>query len=292
MGYQQGFTRTSSLGPIADFVDQRGGSIARIFNRVDLPVELLNQPDLLLPLKEQFRILKSAAREVGDEHLGANLGRHVKIKELSAFGRWVANAPTIGEAIMRSNAGLNRQLQTATNLKLKKGPIYSNWSIEFLDKGANGRFQNELLGVSYLIALLKNFLGQTYKPYLIKSTAKSRQQASQLEGIFNAPVAHGYQFSSIIFETALLKATGISNGAQSSEIYLKDQLDAVPTENGQLEAITAMTKIASLAAYPKIDWVAEKLGLTRRTLQRRLKENNTTFKNMLQALLYRRAVNN
>ena len=41
----RGYTRASALGPIADFVETRGGSIDRIFQRADLPVTLLNSPD-------------------------------------------------------------------------------------------------------------------------------------------------------------------------------------------------------------------------------------------------------
>lgn len=46
-----------------------------------------------------------------------------------------------------------------------------------------------------------------------------------------------------------------------------------------------MTGLALCEAYPRIDWVAAKLGLTRRTLQRRLSAHGTTFAALVESLL-------
>ena len=89
---QPGFTRASALGPIASVVEGLGGSIGRILQDVDLPLALLERRELVVPLREQFRLLERAARATGDEHFGARLGSRVKARELNAFGRWVCAA--------------------------------------------------------------------------------------------------------------------------------------------------------------------------------------------------------
>ena len=61
-----GFTRASSLGPIVDFMDRQGGRIDRVLRDVDLPFALIEEPDILVPLREQFRFLERAARETAD----------------------------------------------------------------------------------------------------------------------------------------------------------------------------------------------------------------------------------
>jgi AraC-like DNA-binding protein len=290
MGRERGFTRASALGPISEFVAEQGGLITRVFNRVDLPLGILETPDLPLPLSEQFRVLQSAARETGDPYFGARLGRLVRIENLSAFGKWVSEAPTVGAAIDRSNRGLNRFLQTGTNLRLCENNGLSRWSIEFLDPGFEGRFQNELLGVSYLIDVLRCFLGRSWAPDLIRVTGTRAGQAPILERIFNAPVMAGNHVSSIEFKTALLsagrtEATDLSGFSQA----VIDAERRIPSSGDLHGAVSAMISVAMVEGYPKIDWVASKLGMTRRTLQRRLGEKGDTFSRLLDDMLKERA---
>ena len=195
-----GYTRASALGPIADFVEARGGSIERVFRRVDLPLALLDNPDLPLPLSEQFKVLSEAGRDIGDPFFGAALGQLVSMNKLSAFGAWVSSAPTLAGAIDRSARGLNRFLQTETVLRFRISGTRARWSIEFLDPGRDGRFQNELLGVSYLIDGVRHFAGSGWSPPLIRSTCVGAGEAAELEKIFRAPVQHGARVSAVEFD--------------------------------------------------------------------------------------------
>ncbi|MEM9222775.1 MAG: AraC family transcriptional regulator ligand-binding domain-containing protein [Pseudomonadota bacterium] len=294
MRSQRGFTRASALGPIADFVGEQGGSIARVFERADLPLAILDNPDLPLPLPEQFKILDEAAREIGCGLAGARLGQLVRIEQLSAFGRWVSDALTVGGAINRSNKGLNRFLQTGTVLALKTGDERVSWSIEFLDPGFNGRFQNELLGVSYLVDVVRSYLGRSWCPDLIRVTGTEPRQAEALETIFGTAVSAGHRVSSIEFDAGLLAACRSSATRRPSRTatlgadILHEQ--TVPGSAEHVDAVAAMIALAMLEGYPKIDWIASKLGLTRRTLQRQLATNGVTFSALLEDLMRDRAM--
>lgn len=281
----KGYTRASALGPIADFVETRGGSIARIFRRVDLPLSTLDSPDLPLPLNEQFKVLSEAGREIGDPYFGASLGRLVSMQKLSAFGTWVCGAPTLAGSINRSERGLNRFLQTATNLQLRVSGTTARWSIEFLDKGHDGRFQNELLGVSYLIDGIRHYAGSRWSPMLIRSTCVGAEQARALERIFEAPVLHDAPVSSVEFDVALLAATG--KRERSPDF---DTEPTIPPAPGIREDVAALSAIALLEGHPKIDWVAQKLDTSRRSLQRSLEAEGCSFSDVLDGLLKERAI--
>lgn len=287
MGRQRGYTRASALGPISAFVEQQGGLITRVFERVDLPLGILDTPDLPLPLAEQFKVLQSAGRETGDPYFGARLGRLVRVEELSAFGKWVSQAPTVGMAIDRSNRGLNRFLQTGTNLKLTNLGGTTRWSIEFLDPGFDGRFHNELLGVSYLIDVVRCFMGRTWVPDLVRVTGTRSNQASILERIFLAPVLAGNAVSAIEFPTVVL-AAGHPKIRTATQKFRNTERK-IPTSDDPFGEVSAMITLAMVEGFPKIDWVASKLGVTRRTLQRRLGENGTSFSRLLDAQLAARA---
>lgn len=279
-----GYTRASALGPITDFVETRGGSIERVFNRVDLPLALLDNPDLPLPLTEQFKVLSEAGREIGDPFFGAAIGRFVRMDKLSSFGAWVCGAPTLASAIDRSHRGLNRFLQTATVLRLSVFGKRARWSIEFLDPGNDGRFQNEFLGVSYLIDGVRSFAGRSWTPTIVRSTCVRASQAAALEKVFEAPVMYGASASAVEFDAALLSATG-------QQMVYTDPAVAppIPPVTGHREGVAALSAIALLEGRPKIDWVASKLQTSRRSLQRSLDAEGVSFSSVLDGLLLDRA---
>lgn len=281
----KGYTRASALGPIADFVETRGGSIERIFSRVDLPLAVLDNPDLPLPLMEQFKVLSQAGREIGDPFFGAAIGRFVRMDKLSAFGEWVTNAPTLAGAIDRSSRGLNRFLQTATVLQFRVFGTKARWSIGFLDRGEDGRFQNELLGVSYLIDGVRSFAGRAWTPAVVRSTCVGAEQAAALEKVFQAPVMQGADVSAIEFDTALLSATGRQKSLPDPGFE-----PPIPSASGYREDVAALSAIALLEGRPKIDWVASKLRTSRRSLQRSLDAEGSSFSAVLEGLLEDRAV--
>jgi len=290
-GRQQGFTRASALGPIADFLDHQGGSITRVMNDVDVPLAILDNPDTLVPLKEQFRVLERAARDIGDPHFGARLGRNVRIANLSAFGKWVSEAISVRDAIGRSNRGLNLYLQTGTNLKLVDTGTTALWSIEFLDPGSDGKYQNELLGLSYLIDVVRCFTGPNWTPDAVYTTCDPNRPSGVLEQIFRTNVRSGQAVPTIVFASALLDVgrRAADGNPPNRSLETGAIQSPVPEAHGEYEAIAAVTFLALLEGYPRVDWVAAKLGLTRRSLQRRLARHGTSFTDLVSKLLRERS---
>ncbi|MER0238343.1 AraC family transcriptional regulator ligand-binding domain-containing protein [Fulvimarina sp. MAC8] len=257
----------------------------RVFQRVDLPLKLLDEPDLPFPLKVQFSVLSEAGREIGDPFFGASLGRFARMEKLSAFGAWVSGAATLGGAIDRSNRGLNRYFQTATALQLRVFGNTTRWSIEFLDPGRDGRFQNELLGVSYLIDGVRYFAGPRWMPALVRSTCRTLKQAAALEEHFGASVLHGCAVTAVEFDTALLTARRWRRPDPHVELE-----PLIPLLRGSRAEVTALLAIALLEGHPKIDWVASKLETNRRALQRSLDQEGFNFSGLLEELLKERAI--
>jgi len=283
-----GFTRASSLGPVADFMDRQGGSVARVLQDVDLPFALLEQPEIVIPLREQFRFLERAARETGDAFFGARLGQVVKSRELSAFGAWVCAAGTLAEAIARAHVGIGAMLQTSTVLALARKGESARWSIEFVEPETEGRHHNELLGVSYMIDVVRIYAGPRWRPDVVMTAHPRATQRAALEDIFGTGVSHGHAVPAIEFDVSLLhNGPWLLPAAPSAETSAVEP--QVPGQGDTLATVAAVTDLALHDGYPRIDWVAAKLGTTRRSLQRRLGDHGTTFNRLVDGALFRRA---
>lgn len=283
-----GFTRASSLGPIADFMDRQGASVARVLQDVDLPFALLEQPEIVIPLREQFRFLERAARETGDAYFGARLGQAVKSPDLSAYGAWVCSADTLRQAMKRAHAGLAVMLQTSTNLYVARQGATICWSIEFVEPETDGRHHNELLGIGYMMDLIRVYAGEKWRPHIVMTALPRGEPRAELEGILGANVSNGHALSSITFDAALLDRSLPT--ASAAGLNAKPGAEPqVPAQHDELATIAAVTDLAVHEDYPRIEWVAAKLGTTRRSLQRRLAAHGTTFNRLVEETLLRRA---
>ncbi|MCP1745676.1 hypothetical protein ABIF65_007354 [Bradyrhizobium japonicum] len=196
--HQTGYTRASTLGPIAKVVTAAGGSIERVFRRADLPLALLESPDTLLPLRDHFRLLMVTSRELHDEVFAARLGRQTSIAGLGVFGRWVTQAPTLLEAIQRAGTSLPHMLQNATQLVVRRYDSDIHWSYELTDPARDGRQQNEMLAIWYMIAVIRHFAGPGWLPSRIVLQDIANRLRSPVGELMGTDTAIGNTASAIV----------------------------------------------------------------------------------------------
>jgi AraC-like DNA-binding protein len=268
-------------------MERHGGSVGRVLNAVDLPFALLDQRDLVVPLRSQFRFLEGAARETGDDHFGARLAQVVRMKELSAFGAWVCAAQTLGDAIARGHAGLNVMLQTSTVLTLEQVGSKLRWWIEFVEPECEGRHHNEFLGVGYMIDTVRTYAGRRWMPDVVMTALPAGGPRAELESIFGTNISHGHAKAGIEFDAELLERS-LAHAAPAVQLPLCAEPE-IPDQRDELASIEAVMTLALHEGYPRIDWVAAKLGASRRSLQRRLAAHGSSFNAVRDKVLWRRA---
>lgn len=288
---QTGFTRASTLGPIADFVQESGGSIEQVFQRADLPLGILETPDALVPLREHFRLLDLAARDVGDELFSARLGQLVSTNDLGVFGKWITQAVCLHEAILRANSGLSYMMQSATQLVLKRKGSQAVWAYELSDPAVEGRQQNILLALSHMVAVVRHYLGADWSPEAVVICGAPVHAKGKLEQVVGTHVSFNQADSAIVFDWRLLASLNPDKPRQVAGLDSQD-LDrafGVPDPSNFAETVSALIALELLDRYPTLSWVSAKACLTERTLQRRLAAHGIQFSELVQQNLQRRA---
>jgi AraC-like DNA-binding protein len=270
-------------------MDLQGGSIARVLKSVDLPFAILENPDIVVPLREQFRLLENAARETGDDCFGARLSQAVKSRDLSAFGAWCCASKTLVGAIRRAHLGLNTMLQTSTVLTFARFEDIARWSIEFVEPETDGRHHNEFLGLGYMIDTVRVYAGPKWRPRVIMSALPRGTPTSAFEEIFETNVSHGHPVPAIEFDTSLLGNTTFMSAHRPSDGAVSGAQGSIPCGSDFLAAIRSVAELALLEGYPRIEWVARKLGMTTRSLQRHLDIQGTSFRCLLDDALAQQA---
>lgn len=271
-------TRASTIAPIADVIERAGGRVARVFADAELPLQLLDQPDRLLLLRDQFRLVERAAREIGDELLPARLSLTAGLDGLGPYGAHLCRFVSLGKAIAIGYNRLASLLQAATSMELVVEGKMARWSYAITAPLQIGRQKNEILALGYMLAILRYFVGAGATPDRIELPGRFGA-VSRLAQLFASEVARGPR-AAVIFPAPWLNCP---NPNPRDTPYQAPQ--SLPAD-GDFAALTVhLVALEQLRERSGIDPVAARLGLTRRTLQRRLAAEGTTFERLCQQML-------
>lgn len=277
-----GMTRAGSMGPVAEFLRRNGVRSDPLFRRHGLSTRLIDEPERLILLRDQLALVETAARTVGDDVFGARLSTEVGFDGLGEFGRQVQRLPTLGDALVASNAGMAKGLQSATEMCLKRSAGLARWTYAVTERVEAGRGQNELLALGYQLDLLRRFCGPRWLPTRIELPDARRPVRAAAAEVFGCEVAVG-RVAAVVFPERLLSR------ANPAPRRLADPHDRLPNADDLITCVEHLLEAASLERRPTLTELAHRLRLGPRTLQRRLAEQGESFDSLLRKAFQRRA---
>lgn len=283
MTTQTALTRVRSNGALADTVEAKGGSIKRVFARADLPLALIENPDLLVPLRDQIHLLEYASRELGDHALSARLAATAGVPGLGVYGERILSAPNLQASIDRANVLIGSMLQSATSLRLDVTGNTARWSYETSVSTEVGHQKHDTLALTYMLDLLRRFAGSKWTPPRLQLAGGTMDGRSDVQDVMSCDIDRG-DISAIIFPSELLD---IQNLRSQDNIFVTDT--PLPDPSDTIKCVEHLIHLALLEGRPHMDWIANKMELSGRTLQRHLNVRGTTFDLILDRILTRHA---
>jgi AraC-like DNA-binding protein len=276
-------TKARSMGPVAEMVERAGGSLTAVFRRADLPLRLIDQPDRLILLEDQFALVESAAREIGDDALGARLATEAGFVSLGAFGRRIESMPDLGAAISCVNATIGPSLQSSTVLGLEISAGLARWTYRVTEKVEIGRQKNEMLALGYMLDLVRCFVGTKFVPTGLELGGPPVVGKSAVESVYRADLFRANS-AAILFPSELLETP---NPRRPDRCDM--DLVELPDPTDFIACAKTLIDLALLEHRPGIDWLSSRLKMSKRTLQRRLAAEGTSFENLLGRVALARA---
>jgi AraC-like DNA-binding protein len=254
-----------------------------VFRSAEVPLGILDQPERLLLLRDQLRLLDSAAREIGDDALSARLSAKAGVAGLGDYGLRILAAPRLESAIFRSAKLIGPLLQSATSIGLVRGGRWATWTYRVTDKAETGRQKNELLALGYMLDLLRRFAGAGFQPARAALSGGMLQGRAAVQDALGCAIEPG-DIAGVTFPAELLELAnpGRPVGARDAGPELPDAADLAA-------CVEHLIALALLDGRPRIDWLCRRLNLSRRSLQRRLARLGTSFEEILQRVLARQA---
>ena len=263
---------------LSAFITDKGGDVDRIFGISGINSELLASPTLSLGLVNYCRVMEEAARHADFDNFGLHYGKQFKPQSLGLIGYIGLCSPTLEQALHNVvNAFPWHQHDTLTRL-VDKGDC---WRLDYqVRHGAIlSRRQDAELTLGMFLNLIRHVAGKNWAPREVHFEHPRPEQWHEHCKVFDAPVWFDQPFNSLLIP----KRDLLRSMPEHDPMLLMVMQDAIRRLNSAaslqsvVEQARSQVNLSLMQGEPVLEEIAEKMGLSSWSLQRRLREEGISF---------------
>ncbi len=272
----------------------RGVSLDRVSRRAGLLPQLLTDPQAVLTVTQLDALIVAMQDELQDPAFALHLGEFLRTDLFQLVGSLINTAPTPREAFAQF-VHFKNLIHPAGILSLREDRETADMLYrESAHEGISGRFLYAEMYMAAFISIARSLLRHDIQVYRVTFTHDASAYRDELKRIFlTDDFIFNADENALTFERSLLDERLSGHFPEYHKQIKKlatQRLAALPA--GSTTTSTAMMKF--LEEHIGDDTVvmedfAQQLGITLRTLQRRLKQENTSYALLRDAVRYRHA---
>jgi len=282
--------RTQLLLQIAS---QNGLSLSDCLENTSLREPDLKRDPLVFSMKDQIQIITNVGQGLPDQDIGLQMGCRIGLFSRDRIGMLLAAMPTLRDAIEAAERyQYLLQVPMTGHLTIEKNIAY--FTFEYtnpVDTNFPGiRLHTESIAASIIISTTQ-LIGRPLTLIECKFSHDAPSYKEKYHDIFHSKISFGHSATQLIFPATELNAHSLF----CHQIYRKDYEPSVENEFRSLQKSLCIADQVrqQLHNLPNkksdLDQVATQLGLTQRTLRRRLKEEGLSFRSLKEDYLLKKA---
>jgi len=256
----------------------------------------LKQSDLNLPFINSHQALGGLNRVINEFYrlgLGCDIAHFYRLQDLGVIGACVRNAETLGEAMEITQAYYDLIGSFTDIVNIADEKTFTNRLIDVSRLNPQVlRFLFELTFTG-MVTLSKELSGQKLSIQTIRFSALlSDKEKSYYQALFDCEIEDECKFNEWVIgmETLLTPVINKSDSPSEAERNLKCLLEELNKEQGLVDDIDCILK-GSSGDFPDPDMVSHALGMSSRTLRRKLKKMGTSFSALMDKVRCQLAIN-
>lgn len=263
---------------------REGISLEQLFAHCGLDAAQLAVPDARIDAASFIRLLQAVMKLTEDEFLGLGRGTKSKPGTFSMMAHAVINCRNLEKAIQRS----------AQFYELFDLPTRSTLTREgdkaIFEFGVTADAYREIIleGIVFLLVRFWSWLiGRNVTPDAIYFDFPAPTEAREFRHLFPCPVLFDQSCNRIVFNASFLNKPLVQNPLSLAR-FLKDSFAQLilggSPEIGLPQQIRAIISKEYGNNFPDFSVICEKLNMTPQTLRRRLKDLNTSYQEIKDAI--------
>jgi AraC-like DNA-binding protein len=268
---------------------QSGIALPPLLKKAGITIQQIENRHARLNAQNQIKFLALAADQLRDPFLGFHLARDFDLREIGLLHYVLTSSATTGDALRR----VVRYSHTA-NEGVSLGYVEKSdeVSIVFRYVGVvrHSDLQQMEFWVTALVRSCRELTGRQLIPNRVTVVHRRSEDCSEINEFLGTTVAFGADADTIVFPRTIKDMPVVTADPYLNELlvaYCEEALARRDPGNGVTPS-DVENAIASLLPHgmARVDEVARKLGMSRRTLARRLASEGSTFSDVLNRLRF------
>ena len=267
-------TRASTVSPTVDFLRHAGAPVERVLAMADLPPWIPSDGEVLVPSLSSTRLRGAAARVLAMPNFGLKLGERTAAGGLGLFGTLLRRAPTLG-ALLQAAVQYGPMLSSRERIGLRvRGNLvqFTRDLIPTLDPRDFDSQQTDHFILGLMIGFVRRAAGPNWRPAEIHLQTDEAPALRDAELLADARVAFRQPATMIAIPHALLAAPLSPPPRTEVPGDVIEGWQASAPARDFVGSIRQAIETLSCRDYPDVRMTADFLGISVRTLQRRLGE--------------------
>ena len=262
-----------------------GADIPSLLATAGIPRALLDDPDARIEREAFIRLMLAVMQQTQDEFLGFGQGRKSKPGTFSMMAHAVINCSNLEKAVLR---GL--KFYELFDLEVRC-TLVRDGELAELRVSANPRLDFREVIIESLLFLSLRFMswlvGKAIEAERVELDFARSGKDDDYRALFSCPVEYEAGINRLVFRRDYLELPLVQNEISLSK-FLKDSLAQLLEGNIHNVGLPAQIRAIISREYgnnfPDFSEICEKLNMTPQTLRRRLKEGNTSYQEIKDAI--------
>jgi AraC-like DNA-binding protein len=270
----------------ADRVRRAGIKLEPLLSRAGLATDQIDDPERRINAPNQIAFLEAAAEALSDDFLGFRLAEEFDLRDLGLLYYVMASSGTLGDALRRAsrysritNEAVVLQYEEAREPRLRL--VYSG-----IPRHADQQ-QIEFCIVA-MVRVSRVLSGRQFFPKHVSISHVRPRGSAKVAGVLGKGLEFGSDADEIEFPSGSADWVLVHADERLNKILLKTCEESLHSRKSNTNGLRVMVENAISPLLPhgqaKMNVVAKKLGMSDRTLTRRLAEEGVTFNQILQEL--------
>jgi len=276
--------RGAALTNFSEVARKTGLDPYRLLAQVGLPVNCLQEAELQLATEPVRKLLELAAQESGVDNFGLLMAESRKLSNLGPFGLVLREEPTVRHAL-ESVMRYRHLRNDALLISLEDAGELTIIHVELMMGQAAAIRQSLELTQAVLFRLLRILLGPAWTPRSVCFMHAAPNDLKVHHRIFGHCVEFNQDFNGVVCSTHYLDAPIPSSDPVMAR-YAKQYLETlhVKAHSSMAHEVRQLIFLLLPSGRCSIDNTAQHLGVSRRTIHRRLAQDGESFSSILAAV--------
>lgn len=264
--------------------------VDRALRNEGLNRNVLHQGAGFLPYRLEANVLEYVARAIGDQKIGDRLARQFDYSTYDAYARYVLGAKDLAKAISRGRQAFSLTHPGCEIVLRKHGGHVLVGRRSGLTTVIGARHLDDA-AIVIIDRVIRHFLGPDWRPAWIETSGNDAAAAAYLEDMAGAPVRIGAEMPAIAVRESDLRTPNPSPpGIHEVVGFLElPTLMGIDPPKTMADAVQQVLRTQLVLGDMSEDTVASRLSIGRRTLQRALLAEATSYREVKARFIESRA---